>query len=153
MAIFFFIAFVGGCAGSTSCGIKIFRFQVLFASVRQHINRIIYPNGVFVPLYNKKPLPDHVSASVLGFLFLFIVTFAALTIALSYTGLDNLTSFSAAASAIANVGPGLGEIVGPSGNYQSLPDSAKWIMSIGMLLGRLELLTVLVMFNPGFWQK
>lgn len=153
VAIFFFIAFVGGCAGSTSCGIKIFRFQVLFANVRQHINRIIYPHGVFVPLYNKKPLPDHVSASVLGFLFLFIVTFAALTIALSLTGLDDISAFSSAASAIANVGPGLGEIVGPAGNFKSLPDSAKWIMSAGMLLGRLELLTVLVMFSPNFWQR
>ncbi|MBZ0218452.1 MAG: potassium transporter TrkH, partial [Fimbriimonadaceae bacterium] len=153
VAMFFFIAFIGGCAGSTSCGIKIFRFQVLFANVRQHINRIIYPNGVFVPLYNKKPLPDNVSASVLGFLFLFIATFVGLAISLSYTGLDSLTSFSSAASAIANVGPGLGEIVGPAGNFKSLPDSAKWIMSVGMLLGRLELLTVLVMFNPSFWQK
>ena len=153
VAIFFFIAFVGGCAGSTSCGIKIFRFQVMFASVRQHINRIIYPHGVFVPLYNKRPIPDHVSASVLGFLFLFVVTFALLTVLLSLTGLDELTAFSSAASAIANVGPGLGEIVGPGGNFKTLPDSAKWIMSVGMLLGRLELLTVLVMFSPSFWRK
>ncbi len=153
VALFFFIAFVGGCAGSTSCGIKIFRFQVLFASLRQHINRIIYPHGVFVPLYNKRALPDHVTASVLGFLFLFIVTFGVLAVALSLTGLDTLTAFSSAASAIANVGPGLGEIVGPSGNFQTIPVSAKWIMSVGMLLGRLELLTILVMFSPSFWRK
>jgi len=152
VAVFFFIAFVGGCTGSATGGIKIFRFQVLFAALRQHVNRIIYPNGVFVPLYNGRALPDHVSASVLGFLFLFVLTFAALTMGLSFTGLDPLTAFSSAASAIANVGPGLGEIVGPAGNFKSLPDSAKWIMSAGMLLGRLELLTILVMFSPSFWR-
>lgn len=153
MAMFFFIAFVGGCAGSTSCGIKIFRFQVLFAAMRQHVNRIIYPNGVFVPLYNGRALPDNVSASVLGFLFLFVLTFTVLTIGLSFTGLDTLSALSSAASAIANVGPGLGEIVGPAGNFKSLPDAAKWLMSAGMLLGRLELLTVLVLFSPSFWRR
>lgn len=152
VAFFFMIAFVGGCAGSTSCGIKIFRFQVIFANIAQHANRIIYPNGVFVNKYNGRALPDHVSASVLGFMFLFFLTFALLAAGLGLTGLDTLTSLSSAASAIANVGPGLGELVGPAGNFVTIPDSAKWIMSVGMLLGRLELFTVLVLLNPYFWR-
>jgi trk/ktr system potassium uptake protein len=153
VAFFFMIAFVGGCAGSTSCGIKIFRFQVIFTNIAQHANRIIYPNGVFVNRYNGRVLPDHVSAAVLGFMFLFFLVFSLLAAGLSLTGLDTLTSLSSAASAIANVGPGLGELVGPAGNFKTIPDSAKWIMSVGMLLGRLELFTVLVLLNPHFWRS
>ena len=153
IAFFFIIAFVGGCAGSTSCGIKIFRFQVIFTNIAQHANRIIYPNGVFVNRYNGNVLPDHVSASVMGFMFLFFLVFGLLSAGLSLTGLDTLAALSSAASAIANVGPGLGELVGPASNFKNIPDSAKWIMSIGMLLGRLELFTVLVLFNPHFWRS
>jgi len=142
----------GGCAGSTSCGLKIFRLQVIFENVKVHINRIIFPHGVFVARYNSRSLPDHVSASVLSFLFLFFLCFIILSIALNLTGLDNLTAISAAASAMANVGPGLGQMVGPTGTYEQLSDIAKWLLSFGMLLGRLELFTVLVMFTPAFWR-
>lgn len=152
VVFFFCIMFIGGCAGSTSCGLKIFRLQVIFENVKVHVNRIIYPHGVFVARYNDKSLPDHVSASVLSFLFLFFLCFGLLSIALNLTGLDNLTAISAAASAMANVGPGLGQMVGPSGTYEPLSDVAKWLLSFGMLLGRLELFTVLVMFTPAFWR-
>jgi len=152
LVFFFCLMFIGGCAGSTSCGLKIFRIQVIFENVKVHINRIIYPNGVFVARYNNRSLPDHVSASVLSFLFLFFLCFGILSIALSMTGLDNLTALSAAASAIANVGPGLGQMVGPSGTFAQVSDTAKWLISFGMLLGRLELFTVLVMLTPAFWR-
>jgi trk system potassium uptake protein TrkH len=152
-SVFFFcLMFVGGCAGSTSCGIKIFRFQVLAENVKVQINRMLYPNGVFVAHYNDRRLPDNVSAAVMSFFFMFFLCFAAVALALNLIGLDNLTAMSAAASAIANVGPGLGPVVGPAGTYAGLPDMAKWILSFAMLLGRLELFTVLVLLTPGFWR-
>ncbi|WP_248304637.1 TrkH family potassium uptake protein [Breoghania sp. L-A4] len=150
--LFFVVMFIGGCAGSTSCGIKVFRIQVVFANLAQHLNRTIYPNGVFVPRFNGRQLGDNVIAAVQSFVFLYIFCFAALAIALNMTGLDDLTAISGAATAISNVGPGLGEIIGPAGNFQPLNDTAKWLLSFGMLLGRLELFTVLVLFIPQFWR-
>jgi len=152
VAFFFVIMFVGGCAGSTSCGIKIFRFQVLFQDIRQHLHKIIYPNGVFIKKFNGRPLPSSVSTAVMSFFFLYITTFAISATALSFTGLDMLTAISGAGSAISNVGPGLGDIIGPAGTYKSLNDPAKWILSATMLVGRLELFTVLVLFFPSFWK-
>jgi trk system potassium uptake protein TrkH len=150
--IFFFIMFIGGCAGSTTCGIKIFRFQVLYASAYTQIHHMIQPHGVFIPYYNRRPIPDEVIVSVLSFFFVFGVCFALLTMGLGMMGLDFITAVSSAATAIANVGPALGPIVGPAGNFQSLPDGAKWLMAAGMLLGRLELFTVLVLFSRAFWR-
>jgi trk system potassium uptake protein TrkH len=150
--IFFMLAFIGGCAGSTSCGIKVFRFQVLHQNMKQHLRRALYPNGIFVNRYNGAPIPDHVSAAVLSFFFLFFVSFGVLAGILSLTGLDPLTALSAAGTAIANVGPGLGSTVGPAGNFSTLPDTAKWALSAGMLLGRLELFTVLLLLTPAFWR-
>ncbi len=151
-AAFFMFMFIGGCAGSTSCGIKIFRFQVLYTTARVQIKRLIQPNGVFIPYFNGRPIEESVSASVMGFFFLFAGAFALLTLCLAMLGLDFMTSISGAGSAIANVGPGLGPIIGPSGNFQPLPHLAKWMLSAGMLLGRLELFTVLVLFVPSFWR-
>ncbi|NVK19752.1 MAG: TrkH family potassium uptake protein [Methylocystaceae bacterium] len=150
--IFFFIMFIGGCSGSTTCGIKIFRFQVLYAGAETQIKRLLEPHGVFIPYYNRRPIPEEVLTSVLSFFFIFGVCFALLAMALGMVGLDYVTAISSAATAIANVGPALGEHTGPSGNFQNLPDSAKWLMSFGMLLGRLELFTVLVLFMPTFWR-
>ena len=150
--IFFFIMFIGGCAGSTTCGIKVFRIQVLYAAARSQIQHLIQPNGVFVPYYNRQPISDDVIMSVLGFFFMWFLSFCVLALALGFLGLDFLTAFSSAASAIANVGPGLGAIVGPAGNFSSLPDAAKWLLCGGMLLGRLELFTVLVLFTRSFWR-
>ena len=152
VAVFFFIMFIGGCAGSTSCGIKIFRIQVLFAATVIQMKRLLQPHGVFTPRYNGKPLQESVIASVMSFLFLFAICFGVLAFGLSALGLDFLTAISGAATAMANVGPALGDTIGPTGNFQSLPDAAKWLLSLGMLLGRLELFTVLVLFSPAFWR-
>jgi trk system potassium uptake protein TrkH len=150
--MFFFIMFIGGCSGSTTCGIKIFRFQVLAAAAKTQLRRLLEPSGVFIPYYNHRPIPDGVMASVLSFFFIFGVCFACLAMALGMMGLDYVTAISSAATALANVGPALGDIAGPSGNFQSFPDGAKWLMSAGMLLGRLELFTILVLFIPAFWR-
>ena len=152
LPIFFFIMFVGGCAGSTTCGIKIFRFQVLYAAARSQFRHLVQPHGVFIPYYNRRPVSDDVITSVLSFFFIFGMTFALLSVGLAMLGLDFLTSVSAAASAIANVGPGLGPVVGPAGTFAPLPDSAKWLLSAGMLLGRLELFTVMVLLTRAFWR-
>ncbi|WP_245307815.1 TrkH family potassium uptake protein [Hoeflea sp. IMCC20628] len=153
VAFFFIIMFVGGCAGSTSCGIKIFRFQVLLEAIRQHISQVMYPNGVFRAHFNGKPIEQRVIASVMSFFFLFMATFILLAILLRLTGLDTTTALSGAGTALSNVGPGLGEIIGPSGNFKSLSDLQKWLLAGGMLLGRLELFTVLVLFLPRFWRS
>ena len=150
--VFFFLMFIGGCAGSTTCGIKVFRFQILYAAAKTQFENLSQPHGVFIPYYNGNPISDEVIKSVLSFFFVFGMTFALLAIGLSILGLDFLTSVSGAASAIANVGPGLGSVIGPDGNYLSLPSSAKWLLSIGMLLGRLELFTVMVLFTRAFWR-
>jgi trk system potassium uptake protein len=151
--IFLIAIFIGGCSGSTSCGIKVFRFVVMFENIRQHALRIVYPSGVFVKRYNGRPLSDNVSAAVLSFVFLYLATYSVLAIALSLTGLDAITAISGAATAISNVGPGLGPVIGPAGNFSSLPDTAKWLLTVGMLIGRLEILTVLVLFVPAFWHR
>ena len=153
VSLLFFLMVVGGCAGSTSCGIKIFRFQVLFAVSKVQIRKLLHPHGVFLPHYNGKPIPKDVPLSVMGFFFMYALCFTLLAVALSYCGLDFISAMSGAATAISNVGPGLGNIIGPNGTFQSLPDSAKWLLSAGMLLGRLEIFTVLVLFAPRFWRN
>jgi trk system potassium uptake protein TrkH len=152
VVVFFILMFIGGCSGSTSCGMKIFRFQVIFEMIRCRLQAVIYPKGVFVERYNGAPIADTVTSAVMAFFFLFLLCFAVIATLLSLIGLDLVTAMSAAASAVANVGPGLGQIVGPVGNYADLPDSAKWILSFGMLLGRLEIFTVIVLFTPTYWR-
>ena len=151
--LFFLLMFIGGCAGSTTCGIKVFRFQVLYATARVQMKRLLQPNGVFIAYYNRKPIPEAVEESVMSFFFLFIMIFALIAVGLGAMGLDFITATSGAATAIANVGPGLGPIIGPSGNFATLPDAAKWLLSLAMLLGRLEIFTVLVLLAPGFWRQ
>ncbi|MFN4090467.1 MAG: TrkH family potassium uptake protein, partial [Alphaproteobacteria bacterium] len=149
---FFFLMFIGGCAGSTTCGIKVFRVQILFSAARSQIARLVQPHGVFVATYNRRPIPEPVIESVIAFLILYFLCYAALAAALGLMGLDFLTATSGAATAISNVGPGLGDIIGPTGTFAPLPDAAKWLLSFGMLLGRLELFTILVLFLPSFWR-
>ena len=153
MGVFFFVMFIGGCAGSTTCGIKVFRFQVLYATAIAQIRHLMQPHGVFPVHYNHEPIPGEITQSVMSFFFLFATTFAVLAMTLGFLGLDFITAVSAAATAICNVGPALGDIAGPAGNFANLPDSAKWVLSAGMLLGRLELFTVLVLFIPSFWRR
>jgi trk system potassium uptake protein TrkH len=152
MPIFLIIMVIGGCAGSTTCGIKIFRFQVLLAATRRQLKHIVRPHGVFIPYYNHRPVSDDVITSVLSFFFLYGLSLAVLAIALGLLGLDFVTAISGATTAISNVGPGMGPIIGPAGNFSTLPDSAKWLLSSGMLLGRLELFTVMVLFTRSFWR-
>ncbi|PIB25105.1 potassium transporter TrkH [Amylibacter kogurei] len=152
ITVFFLIGLIGGCAGSTTCSIKIFRFQLLFASIRAQIQRIHNPSGIFQPRYERRPVSEDVISSVMAFFMLFMVSLAVLSIALGMTGLDAVTSISGAAAALANIGPGLGAEIGPSGNFAGLNDGAKWLLSAGMLVGRLELMAVYVMFTATFWK-
>lgn len=153
VVLFFMIGLVGGCAGSTTCSIKVFRFQLLFASIRSQIKRIHSPHGVFGPKYDHQPVGQDVISSVMAFLVMFMLTLSVLAVLLGMLGLDLITSISGAAAALANIGPGLGPIIGPAGNYSSLPDPAKWILSAAMLLGRLELVSVYVLFTVAFWRR
>ncbi|PQV58980.1 trk system potassium uptake protein TrkH [Defluviimonas denitrificans] len=152
VVLFFFIGLIGGCAGSTCCSVKIFRYQLMVAAVRAQIRRIHSPNGIFTPRYDGRPVTAEVLNSVTSFFGVFIVTLGLIAIALGLTGLDFVTALSGAATAIANIGPGLGDIIGPAGNFAALNDAAKWILAFAMLLGRLELLVVLVIFLPRFWR-
>lgn len=152
VVLFFFVGLIGGCAGSTTCSVKIFRYQLLIASIRVQIRRIHSPHGQFAPRYEGRVVSDEVMSSVMSFFGVFIVSLGLISVALSMTGLDFVTSISGAATAIANVGPGLGDTIGPAGNFAKINDAAKWILSAAMLLGRLELLIVLVLFMPRFWR-
>tara|TARA_Y100000590_G_C15362014_1_gene879279 strand:- start:349 stop:789 length:441 start_codon:yes stop_codon:yes gene_type:complete len=145
--------FVGGCAGSTACGIKIFRLQMLFIFLKNQVKKLVSPNIVIITKYNNQKISDSFINSVIVFIFSFLFIFFIIAMLLSISGLDFLTSISGAASAISNVGPGLGEIIGPNGNYKAIPDLSKWILSAGMLLGRLELFAVLILFFPSFWRS
>jgi trk system potassium uptake protein TrkH len=151
-AVLFIAMFIGGCTGSTAGGIKVFRLQVLFATAAVQIRRLLQPHGVFVAQFNRKPIPDSVAEAVMSFFILYILVYVIVALALSFFGLDLMTSLSGAATALSNVGPGLGEVIGPVGTFTSLPDPAKWILSAAMLLGRLELFTVLVLFSRRFWR-
>ena len=153
LIFFLILMFIGGCAGSTACGIKIFRIQLLYNFLINQLKKIIYPRGVFIIKYDKNNIDDKFMSSVISFIFLYIVIFFILTAILSLTGLDFITSISGAATSISNVGPGLGEIIGPNGNFSSLSNSSKWALSLGMILGRLELFAILVLFIPSFWRK
>lgn len=152
VVLFFFLGLVGGCAGSTCCSIKIFRYQILLASIRAQIQRIHAPHGVFTPRYEGRPVSEDVLSSVMALFVLFTVTLGVMSVLLAMTGLDIVTSVSGAATALANVGPGLGPIIGPAGNFAPLNDPAKWILTFAMLIGRLELMVVLVLFTAGFWR-
>lgn len=150
---FFVLMFAGGCAGSTTCSVKIFRYQIALLAMRQHIVSLAHPRAITPLRYGGRPVSPELVYSVLGFLFAFIAVFTVSAAVLAAIGLDTTTALSGAASTLANVGPGLGEIIGPAGTYQTLPDAAKWVMSANMLIGRLEVLTVLILFTPRFWQS
>ena len=149
---FFFITYMGGCTGSTSGGLKVMRIIIVTKSVTVYLRSLIYPNGVFSMQYQGRTVDRTVAVSVIGFLCLYVVANVFLTVALSLTGLDFVTAISGAATAIANVGPGLGDTIGPSGNFAALPDASKWLLCFGMLIGRLEILTVIILFSPVFWR-
>ena len=153
LIFFLFLMFVGGCAGSTTCGIKIFRFQILVSFVLNQIKKLVYPHGVFSIKYNNEKISNSFIYSIIAFVFIYFFIFFILATILSFDGLDFITAISGSASAISNVGPGLGDTIGPSGNYSDLPNLSKLSLSLGMLLGRLELFAVLVLFFPSFWKN
>ena len=153
LIFFLILMFIGGCAGSTACGIKIFRLQMLLIFLKNQIKKLISPNSVIIAKYNNQKISDNFINSVIIFIFTFLFIFMIIAMLLSISGLDFITSISGAASSISNVGPGLGDLIGPNGNYKDIPDISKWILSAGMLLGRLELFAVLVLFFPSFWRS
>ena len=150
--LFFFATFIGGCSGSTSGGFKMFRLYVVFTGLRAHFMRLRSPSAVVVSRIDRHEITSDIYNAVTVYVFLLTISYITVTIALGLTGLDLITSMSAAATSLANVGPGLGSIIGPAGNFQSLPDSAKWILDVAMVLGRLEFETLLVLLMPSFWR-
>ncbi|MHC9236564.1 TrkH family potassium uptake protein [Pseudooceanicola sp. 502str34] len=152
ITLFFFAGLIGGCAGSTACSVKIFRYQILLASLRAQFRRIHTPHGVFIARYDGRPIPEDVLSSVMSFFVFFTVTLGVLTVALGLTGLDFVTALSGAATALANIGPGLGDTIGPAGNFSTLNDTAKWLLAIAMLVGRLELMVVYALLTVNFWR-
>jgi trk system potassium uptake protein len=153
LILFLGLMFIGGCAGSTTCGIKIFRIQILYSFILNQLKKIIYPKGIFILKYDQNSVDNKFIASIISFIYMYLVIFFVISALLSLTGLDFITSISGAATSISNVGPGLGSIIGPNGNFSSLPDVSKWILSLGMILGRLELFAILVLFLPSFWKN
>ena len=153
LIFFLVLMFIGGCAGSTACGLKIFRIHILYKFFVMQLKKYIYPRGVFVLKYGENVLNDKFISSVISFVFLYIIIFFTITALLSISGLDFITSVSGAATSISNVGPGLGGMIGPTGNFSLLPDFSKWILSVGMILGRLELFAIIVLFIPSFWRR
>lgn len=151
VAFFFFLLFVGGCAGSTAGGVKVFRIGVLFLAIHNQLRTMLHPHGVFIGTFNHQPITAEITRSVAIYIFLFMVSFVLVSGALALYGLDLQTALGAAASALANVGPGVAPAIGPAGNFAALPDGAKWILDGAMLLGRLEFETALVLLLPAFW--
>lgn len=153
LGIFFFLTYFGASAGSTAGGLKIFRLIILFRVIGLQLKKLIYPKGVFIVRFNGKNVDTSQIMSILSFFFLYLITNLAVAILLSLTGVDFLTAMSSAATAVANVGPGLGDVVGPVGNFASQTDFAKWVLCAGMLAGRLEIITILILFIPSVWKN
>lgn len=149
---FLILTVTGGCTGSTAGGIKILRFEILSMALADHLARLGSPRRVTQLLYDGRPLEPETVRAVASFVFVFAVSWGVFAVLLGLTGLDMVTALSAAATALANVGPGLGEIIGPAGNFRPLGETAEWLLIIAMLLGRLEFFTVLVLLHPEFWK-
>ena len=153
LVLFLILMFIGGCAGSTTCGVKIFRIQILYSFVINSLKKIIYPKGIFILKYDQNPIDNKFISSIISFIYMYLIIFFLLAAMLSLTGLDFVTSISGAATSISNVGPGLGSTIGPNGDFSSIPNVSKWILCLGMILGRLELFAILVLFLPSFWRN
>ena len=150
--LFLILMFIGGCAGSTTGGLKVFRFQILFKYINLHLKKMLKPHSIIASRFNGKKINETTYESVMSFFFLYIFTFFISALLLSFSGLDFLTCISASASTISNVGPGLGSVIGPDGNYGLLNSYSKLVLIITMFLGRLELLTILILLIPSFWR-
>jgi trk system potassium uptake protein TrkH len=152
IVLFFFLTFVGGSSGSTSGGIKIFRFRIAFVMLRETMQRLLHPRATFSRNLRDQALNDEIMASVMAYALVFAWTVGIAATLLAALGNDFVTSFSAAATATANVGPGIGDVVGPSQNFAALSEPSKWVVCAAMLLGRLEIFTVLILLTPSFWR-
>ncbi|MDH5750633.1 MAG: TrkH family potassium uptake protein, partial [Rhodospirillales bacterium] len=150
--LFLSITLLGGCAGSTAGGIKAFRLQIMFLEMKRQCRILIYPHGVFQSKLDGRTVSESLVTSVMIFFFLLVMTIFGITLLLSALGVDFESALSAAATSVANVGPGIGEIIGPAGNFKSLPNGAKWILDFGMITGRLEIFTILTLFLPRHWE-
>ncbi|MGF1552125.1 MAG: TrkH family potassium uptake protein [Paracoccaceae bacterium] len=153
VGLLFILALIGGCTGSTACSAKVFRYQVLLAALSLQIRRIHSPHAVYLLRYDGRAVEAEVVTSIMGFFFVFFTALAVWSILLSLQGLDFITAVSASVAALCNLGPGFGPQVGPNGNFAGLPDASKWLLSLGMLLGRLEFLSALVLLSPLFWRR
>lgn len=151
--LFFFLMFVGGCSGSTAGGMKIFRFQLSLIILREQLMRLLHPRAVFTRNYNGRAVSDEIISSMIAYTFIFLLCLLILTVILAAMQLDFITSLSGALTALTNVGPGLGAVIGPAGTFAPLPDGAKWALSVGMLMGRLEILSVVIVLSPAFWRS
>jgi trk system potassium uptake protein TrkH len=151
-ACFFFFCFVGGCTGSTTGSIKIYRWQILYLALRNQFLLMVQPHRTIVTIYGSKQVSGNVMPSVISFFAAYVLCFALCSVVLSAFDLDFITSTSAAASSLAGAGPGLGQLIGPGHNYALLPDGAKLVLCLAMLLGRLEIFTLLVILMPTFWR-
>ncbi|TCS64014.1 TrkH family potassium uptake protein [Varunaivibrio sulfuroxidans] len=147
-----FLTFVGGCTGSTAGGIKYLRIQLAAGAIRKELRRLTMPHGVYTVRYGGKPVDNDTLVGALDMAVIFVVCIILITLGLAATGLDFTTSFSGAATAMANVGPGLGKIIGPSGTFQDLSETAQWLLTLAMLLGRLEIFTMVVLATRGYWK-
>ncbi|WP_417567074.1 TrkH family potassium uptake protein [Marinobacter sp.] len=150
--LFFFLMFVGGCSGSTAGGMKIFRFQLSLIILREQLMRLLHPRAVLTRNYNGRGVSDEIISSMIAYTFIFLLCLLLITVALAAMQLDFVTSLSGALTSLTNVGPGLGDIIGPAGNFSALPDAAKWVLAVGMLMGRLEILSVVIVLSPAFWR-
>ena len=153
LIFFLLLMFIGGCAGSTTCGIKVFRVHMLYFFLKNQLLKVIYPRAIINLKYNNDIVQDKLIASIISFIYLYIIIFFVISALLTLTGLNFITAVSGAASSISNVGPGLGNEIGPNSNYANLPAVSKWILSTGMILGRLEIFAILVIFLPSFWRN
>lgn len=144
-----FISFIGACAGSTGGGIKVVRILLMFKLATREVRRFIHPNAQINIKLNKKTVHSNVLASVWGFFSLYVIAFVVILVALMFAGLDQVSAFSATAASINNLGPGLNQV---AINYNTVSDLAKWILSFSMLLGRLEILTLIVLLYKSFWR-
>ena len=151
--LFIFLMLVGACSGSTAGGMKIFRFQVASALFQKQARQLMHPSGVFPQKYNGRPVSDHIVRSIVAFVLSYMAVIIISSALLGLLGLTPLEAISGSVTAISNVGPGMGPVIGPLGNFASLPDAAKWILAFDMMLGRLEILTVAVLFFPSFWRN
>jgi trk system potassium uptake protein TrkH len=150
--VFLILLLIGACAGSTSGGVKIIRYEILIKNSLNELKKLIHPNAVIPVRHNDKAVSNDIVSKIAAFVMLYMIIFILASILLSIIGFDLSSSMGAVAACLANIGPGLGA-TGPSTNYSSVPELGKWVLSVVMLLGRLELFTIIILFSPSFWKN